>query len=817
MFLPQNFRPLRSWIRFLSAFVLIAGVSSCFRDDGIIDPNHPDSAPLLGRFSGRAFRPDPSAFDKILDIQNPKIALVWQFIGPKEFTFSTSEAVVSPLYPFSFRVDLRNPPPKDVLESQDLAVGTFWLYSDVDSNGVLDRLVHPEMLSMNLHVDEMYATYTTAMDSLIAVSEVVPEGRDTVETYYLGKFGTVVRMVDGVPDTLFTGKGPLDLKEEYWFAVVSRRLEILNNTNRWERFFILRKRDNKYFRIERPAEGFATSYDFQYRRRLYPRPGGEKEFERRVRDASQKWIDFTSQYVLMYRDALAHGWQDYPYTGHKEPGQDWVMGRTRNHCVLYIRNKAAMDEMIEAERYSSFSVTGKEKLHLGYNLIRCGDQYECEVLDAGAEISVDLGSTEEFFNPRSTPLIYPLAEPKEAQLPHALVERLQGAYRFLPFLPFCLVADKGALWASIPGTGILRMVPADSANWFAPGTDLQMEIVQNGGKPEKLLLYTGGKRYVATAEPTLSIPDAIMAGIRAAMDRRAVSVSAGKLAGFAGAYDYGGDTLRISAAPDGDSLLVSVPRMKPHHYLASSESVFFSPQCDCRLRFTAPAGAPPGGDSGRAEPEFTKDGVSVRVPRFGQASPDPSRLFPELKTDPDSAVSSSEGSMRDTYLGLDGKGRYAAVVPGAAGGDGLYLAAGDGWVVSLDHSLPGDSISLGKGGEGIVWRVPGLPGAAGLEVKMRRGAASKGRARFRLLGGTDRSRPDRLLAGDFWVDFAADTAGIRLAPWPVAADPYYVRLERVATADAAFPVAFESYRLLTARPADSAAMTASAPEPHAHP
>lgn len=761
-----------------------------------MDPANPENLVSLGRFHGAAYSESDSAITnaRILGLDAPKIALIWQFLGTKEFTFSPTGATVKDAnIPFRFEIDLRTPPDNEILDAKDLALGTFWLYQDANGNGKLDRLIHPELLSINLTVDQMNTAYLQAMDRVLEVAKVEPVRVDVEETYYIGRFGTTVHMVDGKPDTIWTG-APETLKQEPWISVLNCRFRVLNYPNRWELFFALRKKSNDYFRIAKPAPGFAIAYDFPYQRKLFPLPGREAEFELRVREATGKLIEVILRYESMRGEAVSKGWNDYPFEGFDKPGEDWVAGRTRSHFLLYIRNQVGMDEMRAAELSSSFNVANKERLHLGYNLIQCSAQYECRVLDPGDSIHIDYGMSEAYFNPPSAPVQEPLQNPKASDSVQDRSAHLLGAYRFQPFHPFCLVPGRGGLWASVPNLGTFRLVSADSSDFFAPAIDLQFQVVEAGGKTEKLLMYSGGKRYVATADSSLEIPESVNARVRAISALASIPVPAGKIAAFAGDFEYGRDTLRVVPSPDGDSLRIGVPGMTPHYYLAASESVFFSRDCDCRATFRRT-------DADRVSYlVLSKDDTLKWCPAVAYGPRTPASLFPGLE-EPDSLVSASQGSMHDTYRGLDGQGHY----PGSA--DGLFLKAGDGWVEALDHSFPGDSISLSQGGEGILFRLDGLQGhSTSLELALRReSGAGKARARFRLSGGADSAKPDRMLADDFWVDFQSDSATLVLKPLPVTADPFFIRLERVPTADPEFLISFDAYRVQAGRGA------------HAHP
>lgn len=764
------------------------------RQGEILDPADEGNLPSLGLFQGQASAQnlDPAFGTRYLEMDSPKVALVWQFIGPKEYTYEVTNGVVKDAnIPFKFTLDLRNPPGKAIMDSPDLALASFWLYQDGNGNGKMDCLLHPSLLEMNLSVDDLYAVYMDAVDKVMEVSEIKNPRMPVVETYFIGKHGATVRKNGDRLDTIWAGsENGIPGIDEPYIALLNTRFRILNHPNRWERYFSLRKRSNDYYRIASPSAGFAMAIEFPYERMLFPLPGKEAEFEERVREATWKLASFNIGYSSMLTDAFKNKWTDYPYDNRKADCPDWVAGRSRQHAVLYFKDKAALTELLAAERGSSFSVRGKERLHAGYNLVRCDANYDCDVLDPGAQVQIDLGSSEDYFNPPNVPLVKPIETPKEIAVAEARLKRLSGAYRFQPFHPFCMSVENGNLWVSIPDQGAFRLMASDSLHFFAPAADLQIQLVGEAEKPEKLLLYRDDKRYVAVFDSAQAIPAGIGERLRSLAARSRVSIGRPALKGMEGGFVFGSKTLTVEA-PSGDSLRVSIPGFKPHFFQPASDTVYFSPYSDRQITFRRnESGDVTGieillGDSLVAAPSV------LLQPRTAR------ELFPEVAADPDSVVSASDGTHKDVYVGLDAKGHY----PGSA--DLRFVGAGDGWVADLDPGLPGDSVSLPNGEGGMLFKATGIKGlSAALELRLRRDMrGGSGRARFRVLGGEDPSRLDRALCDDFWTQFAGDSALVVAGPWPVPSDPYYFRIERIRTADPAPAVAVDGYRVLASREA----------------
>ena len=780
-------------LRLPGLLAVLAALSGCMPQGEILDPADGGNLPSLGVFRGQASTEniDTAFSTRYLGMDKPKVALVWQFIGPKQFTYDATDGVVKEaLIPFKFILDVRNPPGKEIMDSPDLALASFWLYQDGNNNGKMDCLLHPSLLEMNLSVDDLYAIYLEALDKVLEVSQVMNPRVAVVDTYFIGTYGTTVHKNGDRLDTIWTGteKGIPGVQVPH-VAILDTRYRILNNANRWERFFALRKRANDYFRLTTPVAGFAMAIEYPYERKLFPLPGKEAEFEARVSEATWKLAGFNTGYTAMITNAFEGKWTDYPYDNRKAECPDWVAGRSRQHFLLYFRNQATLNEMLEAERGSSFSVTGKERLRPGYNLIRCDANYDCHVLKTDDSVQIDLGTSEDYFNPPNVPLVKPVETPKEIAVPEARLKRLSGAYRFQPFHPFCMTVENGNLWVSIPDQGGFRLMASDSLHFFAPAADLQIQVVGEAANPEKLLLYRDDKRYVAVFDSTLEIPEAIRERLRSFAARSRVSIGRPALKGMEGGFVFGSKTLTVEA-PSGDSLRVSIPGFKPHFFQPASDTVYFSPYSDRQITFRRnESGDVTGielllGDSVVAAPSV------LLQPRTAQ------QLFPEAEiANPDSVVSASDGSHKDVYVGLDAKGHY----PGSA--DLRFVGSGDGWVAHLDPGLPGDSVSLPNGEGGMLFKATGIKGlSAALELRLRRDMrGGAGRVRFRVRGGEDPSRLDRALCDDFWTKFEGDSALVLAGAWPIPSDPYYFRIERIRTADAAPAVAVDSYRVLVSR------------------
>ncbi|HLP43417.1 MAG TPA: hypothetical protein VK465_18080, partial [Fibrobacteria bacterium] len=557
------------------ALLFSALLSACFRDDGIVRAGDP--IPVLARFTseGVSFSTSDTsaAFLAVVmkrvfnEMTNPKVALVWQFVGPKEFIRAPGSGTVRSKSTFDFTMELRDPPSPEVLDNVDVSIGQFWLYNDADSNGVLDRLIHPDMVPINAAIDSLYQIYQKDMRDLIASSEVFAEPRLWIDTLLIGKFGTVTVRNGSHEDTLFSGLNPGFAKIGPLNAI-GTRFRVLTRQDKWQRFFSLRKRDNDYYAVPIPAPpGYASAVAMTYHRLIFPKPGQERAFEagcRRIIQSHNTYIFIAEEYLISAEKA---GYQEYPYNGDALK-KDFVLARSRAHFVIYLRDRSALDLLLTAERSSSFDIRRLDRLKTGYNLIECDDQYRCEVLDQATPVRLDMGMTNEFFNPPASKAEFPVKisptgpPPAPAVLPAASLTRYVGTYDGLPYGLVHVTARGGDLWADLPVDGLFRLTPVDSMAFLVPPRHIQVQFVpDDSGRIAKLFVLRSRARYVASHKGTVS--EGLPARIDALLAPRAATLDGSLIARLEGlAFDYGGDTLRIRHA-GGDSLWVTVPGMYP--------------------------------------------------------------------------------------------------------------------------------------------------------------------------------------------------------------------------------------------------------------
>lgn len=766
---------------------------SCLRDDGLVDPDKKGSQPLLARFAGTTQNEGDTTLSaaRLLKLGKPKIALVWQQITLKADDVRPDLASVGAVPPYDFDLSMLSPPPPEVLAAKSVVLGSFWLYSDGDGNGRLDRITHPELKTRFQVLDSLEAVYEESLEGLMEAAEVRPRV-NIKDTFHVTSSGYILERLPAGFDTLYRLSNPGDTR---FFNYMHRRYRILDYFNKWESFFALRKKEHDMHQEVHHVDGFAFVFVHHRGQRLFPRPGREEEFRQRMKEATAKGLAFTDATDLALGTAAVKGWLNYPYDGFTEPGTDWVAGRTRRWHVLYIPDAGQLEVVLRAEKRSSFNIDGLDRMRTGYNLLNCDEHYRCRVAEKAKDIRIDLGERWDYFDPPSSPVVFPIKTFEPATVQSARLDSLEGHYDYQPFRPIVLVADRGGLWGDFPDFGLRRILPRDSMTFYSPGEDLQVEFVAAGsGSVSKLMVYSDsltvrGKRGVALKTGTTEGVEALAERVAALMDRRAGELSDSLAAALPLRLEFGRDSAVLSAFAGGDSLRLDHSRFPDEVYFPLNDSQAASATSSHVLTWERRGDGQVAGLLYRQSPGS--------LPRFlpNAALPplDRNALLADSVPALDSVVSGHEGSGADTYVGLGNFKRYGCAT------DARYLRAGDGWLSALALADGSDSISSLSGKGGIAFRLEGLAGKqVRLELKAcaEKGAAKPPRVNLVLKGG---GKPGEgvELAPPHWVDLAKDS--LSWQPIKVTSDPYYLEIETVPTLLPPFRFALDRYRILTHR------------------
>lgn len=763
-------------------------VLACMDDDGVVDPDDPSTKPVAARFQGRAATEGPQAFDpnRLLDFPNPRITLVWEFIGTKVVGTSMGKAAVNVGSPIRFSLEMNGPPPPEIAFSNEPVFGHFWLYSDRNGNGQFDRVTHPEVASLFQILDGLRDTWAEHETKFQATAQTLPALTLVTDTFYIDGNGTLTRQVGNSLDTLYRSQSASDTSA--YNDIIFRRYRLLKNYNNWENFFALRKRIHDAHRVETPMENHTIRLIWKDWIRMVPKPGKETEFEFSLKQATMSYLARFAFLNVIERQAKAQGWSDYSYNGFDEPGQDWLAGRSRWYHVVYFPDSTSMRIVLDAERSGSFRVERKERLRLGYNVLHCDDQYRCKVLGPDDPILVDLGQREAYFNPPASPLAYPISDFSPVPAPESQLKRLAGGFRYRPYGPVTTVFAGGHLWADVPKMGLHRLVPGANSTFHVPGRDIQYEFLSTPeGDAYKLLMYISGSRAVCIREDSLAMAREAGERVEARLLQVGVGLSDSLAASLPRSFSHGPDTLKVDCLPGGDTLLWRVPGLPVQPFRPLNDSQAFSPHTGDRISFRR-------NSQGTVTAMFlSRETGGYLLPNLAYQPRLPADLFPGAPAD--SLVSFHDGTGQDVYVGMGGKKRYGCSE------DRAFLRTGDGWVRSLRKGETGDGISLVNAGDGLVLRLTGLAGKrARMELRPCRegGAGGNGQRMLAAWRGWREANPvPDILAEDHWMEIVPAGQDLSFGPFPVPSDPYDVELSRTSTLDSTFYFAFDRYRIFS--------------------
>lgn len=663
---------------------MVGSTLGCFQTDSIVDIHDPGSTPPLGTFRGHALIEEGTAFgdDRSYGLQHPTIAVVYQYLGPRSNIRTGTFGTVTEATPYDFEIGLREPPPKSLLEDDEVAVGQFWIFEDRNRNGKLDRSEHPEYRKRLSELDSLTRRYYELRTSLREVSLFDSAGVVTVETTLVAADGELLLRKGGVDTPVWPAFPGL------WSAPIDpmhTRIRVLTSRNPWEKFFERRKRWNSVFYPPLPNPDVSLQCVARYRRRLFPVPGKEEEFARRTLAAGLVSEELYAKGERYQSEAFLQGWLDYPYNGIHEEGEDWAAGRSREHFLFYFPTWKSIDVMRKASEISSFRIAGMDRFAPGYNLLRCDDQYRCERTDPDEKIRIYLGKNELYFNPPSVLRAFDLPTETEAADTPVAEGDPAGRYEFQPGADFFIERDGDDVWIDAGPFGASLIRPASATEWYGPGFPFKLQFQFDSlGRAAKFLLDWEGARYAATRIPD-GDADRTSPALRALRERMRRPVPDTSAARWNGMRLFNGDdTLTFATDGEGD-LTVHSSWLPQQRLVLLEDGAFGSVASDLRIRESR--------RNGFLEPEWTWFLSGNEIPLFA-LSPSGPQETDSTRFDPDRLLFEETGTERESFRDYRGLGRFSCSE------DSLFLVDGDG---GFFRSVPDDSLDRVALEPGSAW------------------------------------------------------------------------------------------------------------------
>lgn len=750
----------------------------CTDDQGIVSPSDQNSVTPLAQFQGYVVNEGDTAISaaRLLKIQNPKIAILWQFLEFTRFTSDMTFSATETQLPFKFSGSLQQPPPPQVYNSNEVAIGMLILYSDVNNNGRFDREIHPKLKNVYLYLDSLSKVFDSLRNELAVISTTLPEAIDWKDTFSIGYDNSIIQYSSGRRDTI---KPSIP-----WGNYTNRRMDILRNDRKWDDFFINRKRTPPINFSYEFLTGFYRHFEVSYKRKLFPKPGKSAEFERLLEKTATARYVLGNEADMIIITAYLNGWLSYPYDGFNEPGQDWILGRTQQHFIFYFPDQKSIQELLDAEKISSFAINHKERIKPGYNLMISNDQYRCDILPWSDSIVIQLGMDNLYGNSVS-PLVNPVTETKPATLDNSHMEYAEGSYEYMPFNPLMLHTNGNTLWANIPQIGICKLDAADSIHYFSISDNVQLELVRFNGKTEKVLVYRNGERFVGTAGNPDSTFDAFKKKVASLASRKPVPINDTILNSYASQYIYGVDSIQVAATTGHLEIRFSGKTAEPFYPL--NDSVFFTNSSDRLLKFKRNT------TGVTYELQLIRDTICTVAPSrlyIPRSAGEISGYTPVVMN---TILDSSGGSGTDLFCKLTNSCRYAPP------SDARFLQEGDGALVSFVRGSHDDAITCYGPDNYMVFQLNGMDGkTVGFELYIKGQKDMKQNSPVRLYcqGGTSISGCNQKLFDDQYYSLNKDsTTLVSVNPVVVTSNPYFIKIGSISTAAPTPCFAIDSYRI----------------------
>lgn len=777
----------------LAALVLAAGpwiFTGCIFDERIVSKSDETALPPLGLFTGTTHMDSLSASfaDKWNKIRNPRIAIVWQFLlgeVPAAITAPLGQVSTSP--PFDFEGELFLPPPPAVYTSNEVAVAGFWLYSDVDGNGRLDALVHPDLQRHYDTLNNLKAAFNQRSAELLALADFNRSGVEVQETYFLTGEGRILRSSDSAPVDIPI-EPRLGLAFESHPSLLAEMIEVLKLKNKWERFFQQRQRANQDRVISRKGDAHAQEMTFFYQRRLIPKPGQEAVFYRKLSETAAAKMAWNAGVKKLAQNPSLSIWREYPYQ--PDGGHDWVAGRSTWFQLAYYPSDSAAREAVDAEASSSFEVAGLGNLRHGYNLIRFDNQYAGAVLPWPNRVIINLGPSYRYFDPPSSLPLIPQPRASVSTAPAESLDPLQGRYSISPFEDLEVLRAHQALWVHLPRQGLFRLVQSDAVSFFSPIAPIILRFVRDSTPfPPKVFLFQD-RAKISAVRRIGHLPSPELYPRMAMLSADSVPVEEVAFQPHRGTFVFGAkDSLHVDLLPDGPGLQIRLPGLRPSGAKVTlrEDGRFRSPEMELELDFKTRI---------RNQDQIAVcrlEGRTYHLFRKGYSA----RTLSEYHSRPvlvsPRPFSRHDGSKKDPYRGWDRKTRYSC------SGDSLFLAPGNGALTVLGDTLSKDGISLSAGLGRAQWKITGQKDQW-IRLKLR-GCAEEGTTTHAMVltGGPESSEGEVLSDEGLWTVSAAGSDTL-FDPLPVRTDPYYLTLRLLdqpgeSSLEARSRIALDSYEL----------------------
>lgn len=462
------------------------------------------SSPSLFKVNGKAMIENDSVFSqqRLLQITNPKVLLVWRFIGYTEQEFHKPSGVVSLKFPYQFTVDLESFPEGEVVNGLEPCIGDFVLFSDVNGNDQTDDLTHPLHQLMLDTLKKKRSSYLDVYRSWKYLGVRHEDPVNTKDVYELDTEGVLFYLPEGEKIKITTVEDlgvSIEKADSLLNHILDGWMYALYDSDKWEQFFLFRQRDILPARIDYQKirdHGVYSRYTLMYQRRIFPRQEWKKQWYAITPLLMQKYFDMAMYFQKVSAIATKKHWDDYSFEN--GGSKDWVFGWSSWDHLLYVHDNLSLFKLKKAERTSGFIVDHPEELKIGFNLIHCDINYHCEIRNNQPSVDLRLGTKAVHFNEPIPTRIMPIDSVNVYNFSTWNSDNPEGLFELSPFSEISVWKAAGGIWLYYPANGAFFLKKNTQPFYASTYTFAQIGVFPASKEFDtKLILYLKNKTLPA--------------------------------------------------------------------------------------------------------------------------------------------------------------------------------------------------------------------------------------------------------------------------------------------------------------------------------
>ncbi|MGL1935011.1 MAG: DUF3471 domain-containing protein [Fibrobacterales bacterium] len=547
----------------------IFSFTSC--DGKISNPNSDNIKPILdvnGYSSIQSGR-----FTKLANIQNPKIALVWQEMDGAKISRYPIEIIsnVSPAAPFSFSSKLLENPPLYMNDYHNIFVGNFYLYSDNNKNQTLDMLVHPDYEPYIDSLSKLKQDFIHEKQKLLELSNInkpTPSG----ERYYITNESKLLFHTEtGIDSSWF--KSPL-FKGIEPGKISHRRQQLLQCLNKWESFLGSRANMVSVQTDTLHHKQHNLQLTQKYLRKLFAKPDNDSLFQSQLKTTTKAALDYYSLIIWVRNSRISTQKNEYIYT--PAYSNDWIAGMSIWNYVFYLYDENDLNEIISINQYvtsiGKTLISNPQDLSIGYNVLECNIEYNCKILSSLDSVKIELGDEACYIEGCQRDLEV-LSSRTKIQLPDSLLQMYQGHYKTPDSTNQLHVTfSHGSLWVKNNQNNVFKISAATKTIFFNSIYNTEIEFVIDS--TSNSLISHNNNSFIQMQKFTspfdsLNI-DSIISSI---LFPKTVEIKPLTLEQYSGLYVLS-KTSNLTIVPDNDHLIVSFPGIGFYKMYPISQDTF---------------------------------------------------------------------------------------------------------------------------------------------------------------------------------------------------------------------------------------------------